>query len=113
MKIWNHMPSKALRVAFIVGLSGLVLTDCSKRSDVQTDAPKSQMVAKIGEQVVTIQELDNEYRVANIPVEMRKDPETVKRILGELVTRKYMVQQALDAKLDREPTVLLEILRSR
>ena len=33
--------------------------------------------------------------------------------LGELVTRKYIVQQAIEAKLDREPNVLLDILRSK
>jgi EpsD family peptidyl-prolyl cis-trans isomerase len=48
-----------------------------------------------------------------VPVEKRKDPDVIKRVLSDLVTRKYMVQQALDAKLDREPTVLLDILRSK
>ncbi len=62
---------------------------------------------------MTIQEVDNEMRLANVPTEKRKDPEILKRILNEIVTRKYMVKQALDAKLDREPTVLLDILRSR
>jgi EpsD family peptidyl-prolyl cis-trans isomerase len=31
----------------------------------------------------------------------------------ELVTRKYLVQQAIAAKLDREPSVLLDLLRAR
>jgi EpsD family peptidyl-prolyl cis-trans isomerase len=34
-------------------------------------------------------------------------------MLGQLVLRKYLLQQALTAKLDREPGVLLDILRSR
>jgi len=112
MTIWNR-PAATLRIGILIGLGGLALAGCSKNSEVQTEAPKSQVVAKVGDQVVTIQELDNEFRLANVPVSMRKDPETVKRILGELVTRKYMVKQALDAKLDREPTVLLDILRSK
>ena len=29
------------------------------------------------------------------------------------MTRKYLVRRALDKKLDREPTVLLDILRAR
>jgi len=33
--------------------------------------------------------------------------------LGELVTRKYLLRQAQEAKLDREPTVLLDLLRAR
>jgi EpsD family peptidyl-prolyl cis-trans isomerase len=102
-----------LRIGVFLALSALLVAGCSKKSEVQTEGPKSQVVAKVGDQVVTIQELDNEFRLANVPASMRKDPETVKRILGELVTRKFMVKQALDAKLDREPTVLLDILRSK
>ena len=112
MTIWNR-PAAILRIGIFIGLGSLALAGCSKNNEVQTEAPKSQVVAKVGDQVVTIQELDNEFRLANVPVAMRKDPGTVKRILSELVTRKYMVKQALDAKLDREPTVLLDILRSR
>jgi EpsD family peptidyl-prolyl cis-trans isomerase len=102
-----------LRAGLFIGLSGLALAGCSKKAEVQTEAPKSQVVAKLGNEVVTVQELDNEFRLANVPAEKRKDIETIKRVLGELVTRKYLVQKALDAKLDREPTVLLDILRSK
>ena len=31
----------------------------------------------------------------------------------DLVTRKYLLQRAQEAKLDREPTVLLDLLRAR
>lgn len=103
----------AVRAGFFVGLCGLVLADCSKKAEVEVAAPKSQVVAKIGDQVVTEQELETEFRAANVPSEKRKDPDAIKRVLGELVTRKYLVQKALEAKLDREPTVLLEILRSK
>lgn len=112
MTIWNR-PAATLRIGIFLGLGCLALAGCNRNSEVQTSAPQSQVVAKIGDQVVTIQELDNELRLANVPAAMRKDPAIVKRVLGELVTRKYLVKQALDAKLDREPTVLLDILRSR
>ena len=112
MSAWNFS-SAALRTIGIAVCCGLALGGCSKKADVTAEAPKSQVAAKIDDQVVTVQELDNEFRLANIPVERRKDPEMIKRVLGELVTRKYMVKQALDAKLDREPTVLLDILRSK
>jgi EpsD family peptidyl-prolyl cis-trans isomerase len=112
MMIWTCPPA-ALRAGLLIGLCGLVLANCSKKDEVQTEAPKSQVVAKVGNEVVTVQELDNEFRLANVASEKRKDPDTVKRVLGELVTRKYLVQKALDAKLDREPTVLLDILRSK
>jgi EpsD family peptidyl-prolyl cis-trans isomerase len=37
----------------------------------------------------------------------------LRQVLSEMVTRKYLEQQALNAKLDREPGVLLELLRAR
>ena len=49
----------------------------------------------------------------NVPADKQKDPEILKRVLGDLVTRKYLARQALESKLDREPGVLLDILRSR
>ena len=112
MMIWTRS-SKVLRSSLVLALCGFALAGCGKKTDVTTEAPKSQVVAKIGDQVVTVQELDNEFRLANVSAEKRKDPDTIKRVLGELVTRKYLVQKALDAKLDREPTVLLDILRSK
>jgi len=105
--------SAALRSSLLIAACGLALASCGKKTDVTTEAPKSQVVAKIGNEVVTVQELDNEFRLGNVTAEKRKDPDTIKRVLGELVTRKYLVQHALDAKLDREPTVLLDILRSK
>jgi EpsD family peptidyl-prolyl cis-trans isomerase len=62
---------------------------------------------------VTVQELETEFRWSNVPNDKRRDPDIVKRILGELVARKYLLQQATTAKLDREPTVLLDLLRAR
>jgi EpsD family peptidyl-prolyl cis-trans isomerase len=112
MIVWDY-PSAALRAGLMTVVCGLALASCGKKTDVTTEAQKSQVVAKIGNQVVTVQELDNEFRLDNVAVEKRKDPEIIRHVLGELVTRKYLVQQAIDAKLDREPTVLLDILRSK
>ena len=57
---------------------------------------------------MTQQELDNELRLANVPVEKRSDA-IVKAALTRIIERKYLVQQALAAKLDREPTVHLDL----
>src|SRR5260370_34199695 len=94
-------------------LCGVVLSGCGKGGDNQAVAPQGQVVAHVGKEVVTTQELENEFRLANIPADKQKDPETLKRVLGDLVVRKYLVRQALDSKLDREPGVLAHILRSR
>ena len=100
------------RAAVIVGCCGLMLAACGKKSGEQS-ASKGQVVAHVGDEVVTTQELENEFRWANIPADKQKDPELIKRVLSELVARKYLLQQALTAKLDREPGVLLDLLRSR
>lgn len=102
-----------IRMSVVFALCGFVLLGCSKKIEEKTEAPKSQVVARIGDQVITTQELDNEFRLANVPTEKRKDPAAIKQVLGNIVTRKYLVRQALDKKLDREPTVLLDILRAR
>jgi EpsD family peptidyl-prolyl cis-trans isomerase len=99
------------RAAAIVGCCGIMLAACGKKSD--QAAAKGQVVVRVGDQIVTTQELENEFRFANVPPDKQKDPELIKRALGELVTRKYLLQQALAAKLDREPGVLLDLLRSR
>ncbi len=112
MMIWTDSPW-ILRSSVLIAICCLALAGCGKKTDVTAEAPKSQVVAKIGNEVVTVQELDNEFRLGNVTSEKRKDPDTIKRVLGELVTRKYLVQLAVDAKLDREPTVLLDILRSK
>jgi EpsD family peptidyl-prolyl cis-trans isomerase len=91
----------------------MMLTGCGKKSGDQAAVAKGQVVAHVGDQVVTTQELENEFRLANVPADKQKDPEFIKRVLSELVVRKYLLQQALAAKLDREPGVLLDLLRSR
>jgi EpsD family peptidyl-prolyl cis-trans isomerase len=102
-----------IHTGVVLALCGFVLLGCSKKIEEKTEAPKSQVVARIGDDVVTTQELDNEFRLANVPAEKRKDPAAIKQILGNIVTRKYLARQALEKKFDREPTVLLDILRAR
>jgi EpsD family peptidyl-prolyl cis-trans isomerase len=100
------------RLAVVIGCCGIFLAACGKKSGEPT-ASGGQVVAHVGDQVVTTQELENEFRWANVPTDKQKDPEVIKRVLSELVARKYLLQQALAAKLDREPGVLLDLLRSR
>ena len=106
-----NLLGRLMRVAAILGCCGVMLAGCGKKE--QAAVSKGQVVARVGNEVVTTQELENEFRWANIPPDKQKDPEVIKRVLGDLVTRKYLLQQALAAKLDREPGVLLNLLRSR
>jgi EpsD family peptidyl-prolyl cis-trans isomerase len=87
----------------------ILLAGCGKKQEAQ--AVVGQVIAHVGPDDVTQQELDNELRLANIPADKRSD-EVVKGALSRIVERKYLVQQALAAKLDREPTVHLDLLRA-
>lgn len=98
------------RVTTLIGLCAIALSGCGKQ---EQGAAQGQIVAHVGDSAVTTQELDNEFRLANVPPEKQKDPAVIRQVLGELVLRKYLVQQAVTSKLDREPGVLLDILRSR
>ena len=87
-----------------------LLAACGKKQEAQ--AVVGQVIAHVGTDDVTQQELDNELRLAGIPADKRTDA-IVKDALARVIERKYLMQQALAGKLDREPTVHLDILRSR
>ena len=90
--------------------AAMLLAGCGKKQ--AEPAVVGQVIAHVGPDDVTQQELDNELRLANVPADKRSDP-ILKAALSRVVERKYLVQQAIAAKLDREPTVHLDILRSR
>jgi EpsD family peptidyl-prolyl cis-trans isomerase len=105
------MSIKIARLALVLACGAVALAGCGKKD--QSAASKGQVVARVGDEVVTIQDLENEFRWANVTPDKQKEPEIVKRVLGDLIVRKYLLRQAMAAKLDREPGVLLDILRSR
>lgn len=113
MKRPNALLIKVCRASAVLGLCGVLSAGCSKKSEDQAAVSNSQIVAHVGNEVITAPEYENELRLLNIPADKQKEPEVVKRVLSEMVARKYLLQQALGAKLDREPNVLLDILRSR
>ena len=90
--------------------AAMLLAGCGRKQAEQ--AVVGQVIAHVGPDDVTQQELDNELRLANVPADKRSD-QILKAALSRIVERKYLVQQALAAKLDREPTVHLDLLRSR
>lgn len=109
----RRLAALALRQGGIAAavVCALALGACEKKAD-QANA-RSQIVAHVGNEVVTTQELENEFRWENIPAAKQSDPDSIRKVLNDLVMRKYLLQQAIDAKLDREPGVLLDMLRSR
>ena len=105
----NRAGANLVRMVVLLAGATLMLAAC------KNDKPVAggQVVAHVGEQVITAPELDAELRLANVPPEKAKDPAVLRQVLSEMVTRKYLEQQALNAKLDREPGILLELLRAR
>jgi EpsD family peptidyl-prolyl cis-trans isomerase len=95
------------RACLALVLAAVALAACNP-----SGAPKGQVIAKVGSEDITVQELENEFRLAQIPADKRDDAVT-KRVLGDLVQRKYLAQKAVAGKLDREPSILLDTLRSR
>ncbi len=98
-----RLAATTLALAGAIALSG-----CGRKQE--TQAVVGQVIAHVGPDEVTQQELDNELRLANIPADKRTDA-VVKAVLTRIIERKYLDQQAVAAKLDREPTVHLDILR--
>ena len=59
------MSIKIARLAVLLACSAVVLAGCGKKSD-QPSASKGQVVARVGEEVVTVQDLETEFRWANV-----------------------------------------------
>jgi len=106
-------PDRSCRTLAVITCCGILLAACDKNTTSRAPASAGQVIARVGDQVVTTSELENEFHRANIPAEKQKDTATIKTVLGELVTRKYLLRQALGAKLDQEPGVLLDLIRAR
>ena len=68
--------SRVCRVALPAGLGlvGLLLASCGKdEGGQQAAAPKGQVIAHVGKDDVTIQELENEFRWTLVPPDKRDD----------------------------------------
>ena len=105
MKSKCEFPGVPVNRTFLAAcVAVLLLAGCGKK---EGDRPVGQVIAHIGADDVTTQELENEFRLANIPADKRNDALTKKALL-EIVTRKAIARQAVMAKLDREPTMQLD-----
>jgi EpsD family peptidyl-prolyl cis-trans isomerase len=87
----------------------LAVAGCGKKD---ADRPVGQVIAHVGPDDVTVQELDNELRLANVPADKRTD-DVNRAALTEIITRKAIARQAINGKLDREPTIQLDLLRDK
>ena len=82
-----RVAAAVLVVAAAFGTAG-----CGKKRESQ--AVVGQVIAHVGPDDFTQQELDNELRLANVPVDKRTVA-VVKAALSRIIERKYLVQQAV------------------
>ena len=99
----------ALGLAGVVVMAAIALSGCGQSEE---NAAKSQVIARLGGEDVTVAELDHEFQALKVPAEKRDDA-TTRQVVGSIVARKYLAQQAVATHVDREPAVHLELMRSR
>lgn len=77
MESQGHGLAGICRTATILVICAVTLLACSKE---KAEAPTGQVVARVGSEDVTAQELQNEFRLANVPSDKQRDPAIVKRL---------------------------------
>ena len=88
----------------------LLLAGCNHKA---SEGSVGQVIGHIGTDDITQQEMLVEMQAHNVPADKQTDPTVIRKALADVATRKYLTQQAIAAKLDRQPATLLEILRAR
>ena len=91
-----------------VALVAVCLGSCSKKTD--SRQPNGQEVAHVGSDDITTSELQLETNLTNQQAPTDKDRAVA---LQRIAARKSLAQKAVAAGLDRQPSILLEIRRSK
>ena len=109
--------------ALAFGMSALLLAGCGKTKDKPAEKaaaaapqmPASPTIAVVGKEEIKAYELANEMRAAGVPMgkDAKPDDQITKRLVREIVQRKYIVQKAIAEKIDRDPGFLVESQRQR
>lgn len=103
-------------MAVVIGLC-IFAAGCSEDPEQTSDdelatAPKGQVIASVNGQEITTHQLGAEMVRINIsPQANREDIE--RKVLQALIERTTLEQKAADANMDRVPSVLMKLLRSR
>lgn len=87
-------------LAFLLVMLGL-MTSCGNKT---SDAKAGQSIARVNGDEITVHQLNNELQRAN--VQPGQQAEAGKQIARALVDRQILVQEALKARLDRNPRVM-------
>lgn len=88
------------KLVLILVIFGL-LTACGKKN---SEEKASQSIVRVNGDEITMLQLNEELRRANVQADRQE--ETSKQITQKLMDRQLLVQEALKAKLDRNPRVM-------
>jgi peptidyl-prolyl cis-trans isomerase C len=89
---------------------------CSKKEEtknnaVKSETPSSPTVAKVGQRVITVEELRGYLSTRPESLKLSATRETLEGLLEEMILEEVLYQEALRQKLDRKPEVRRTIRR--
>lgn len=103
--------ARARRCIRIGGLGAWVLALAACGGDGKTGGP-GQVMARVNGAEITVHQMNNE--LARLGMQgVSRDDRTAKRVLDGLVDQQLLVQEAIEARLDRDPQVLQVIEQAR
>lgn len=101
----------------LVMLSALCLVSCGKKDSAESAKADTQVVAKVNNDEISIHQINFQLgRLAQSgqkPLNELQSKEAARQILARLVDQQLLKQQAIEAKLDRDPRILQVIENSK
>lgn len=92
--------------------TSIVTTACGKKDQAETKTPETQVVAKVNDDEISVHQVN--FQLARMgQVTPAQSKEASKQILTRLVDQQLLKQQALEAKLDRDPRILQALESSK
>ncbi|WP_020167611.1 MULTISPECIES: EpsD family peptidyl-prolyl cis-trans isomerase [Methylotenera] len=101
----------------LVIISAFTLASCGKKDQAESAKADTQVVAKVNNDEISIHQINFQLgRLAQSgqkPLNEAQSKEAAKQILTRLVDQQLLKQQAIEAKLDRDPRILQVIETSK
>lgn len=104
-KAGNAVSGKWLLCGALLLVAGMGLSACSKEKG------GGQSLARVNGEDITMLQVNDELAHANVPANQQQDAS--KKILESLIDRQVIIDEAMREKIDRSPSVLQAIERSK
>ncbi|MCC6473285.1 MAG: peptidyl-prolyl cis-trans isomerase, EpsD family [Burkholderiales bacterium] len=101
-------PAGAWRAAGCAGIALAVLAGCGRDAGTRS---ASQVLARVDGTEITVSQVNNE--LARLGGNAEHSPALVRRILEGLVDQQLLVDQAVEARLDRDPQIVQALERTK